>query len=173
MGLDMYLEKETYVGNKWKEPTEQAKVEIKGVKQERVSTITEEVGYWRKANMIHSWIVEHVQDGKDDCGRYEFSQEKMKELLDIVNLVLEHSKLVPAQIANGMRMTDKGWEPIMQEGKTIEDPTMAQKLLPTKSGFFFGNEDYNEYYYDDLVLTKEILEKCLADDGDYYYSSSW
>ncbi len=29
--------------------------------------IQEEVAYWRKANAIHKWFVENVQDGQDDC----------------------------------------------------------------------------------------------------------
>jgi hypothetical protein len=30
------------------------------------------VGYWRKANAIHRWFVEHVQDGNDDLARSRF-----------------------------------------------------------------------------------------------------
>lgn len=44
--------------------------------------IIDQVGYWRKANHIHNWFVENVQDGEDDC-RYhgEVTKEDLEELL--------------------------------------------------------------------------------------------
>ncbi len=33
-----------------------------------VTTIREEVLYWRKANAIHQWFVENVQGGEDHFG---------------------------------------------------------------------------------------------------------
>ena len=49
--------------------------------------------YWRKANQIHKWFVDNVQDGKDDCGSYYVSKEKLQQLLDACEDVLEdHSK---------------------------------------------------------------------------------
>ena len=36
--------------------------------------------YWRKANQIHKWFVDNVQDGNDNCGEYYVSHEKLKEL---------------------------------------------------------------------------------------------
>ena len=93
MGLDMYLTKRTYVGNKYKEPAEQTKIAVDGVKQERVTAILEDVGYWRKANAIHSWFVENVQDGVDNCGLYYVSEQDMKTLLALVEGVLQdHSR---------------------------------------------------------------------------------
>ena len=44
--------------------------------------------YWRKANQIHAWFVDNVQQGNDDCGEYYVSHEKLKELLDLVNKAL-------------------------------------------------------------------------------------
>lgn len=67
----------------------------------------------------------------------------------------------------------------MEDGKFIKDPTLAKELLPVREGFFFGNYDektaYDQYYYQDLVDTKKILEEALKDIGDfsYYYDSSW
>ena len=45
--------------------------------------------YWRKANQIHAWFVDNVQNGEDDCGEYYVSHEKLKELLDLVNEALK------------------------------------------------------------------------------------
>lgn len=43
--------------------------------------IEEEI-YWRKANAIHGWFVENVQDGEDDCGCYEVSYSQLLNLYD-------------------------------------------------------------------------------------------
>ena len=50
-------------------------------KKEKGSTEIQEVGYWRKANHIHNWFVQKVQNGIDQCEEHEVSREKMKELL--------------------------------------------------------------------------------------------
>jgi hypothetical protein len=49
----------------------------------------EQVGYWRKANQIHRWFVENVQDGVDNCGEYTVTREKLDELLTNVYYVLK------------------------------------------------------------------------------------
>jgi len=48
------------------------------------------------------------------------------------------------------------------------------QLLPTTEGFFFGGTDYDQYYLEDLEVTKKILEGVLRDQtGDFYYQASW
>ena len=45
---------------------------------------------WRKANQIHNWFVENVQDGIDDCSYHnEVTKEILEELLDICQRVLD------------------------------------------------------------------------------------
>jgi hypothetical protein len=63
----------------------------------------------------------------------------------------------------------------IEDGKVLADATVAQEVLPTVSGFFFGSTEYNEYYWQDIQETKEMLEKELAKEsrGTYYYHSSW
>lgn len=141
-----------------------------------VCEIVYSAGYWRKSNQIHKWFVENVQDGEDDCKEYYVSIDKMKTLLETVEEVLKASKLVDGMIENGQTMNpDTGkFEPNMEKGKTIENPSVAKLLLPNESGFFFGSTNYDQWYVRDLEETKEILEACLADpDNDYYYRSSW
>ncbi len=57
--------------------------------------------------------------------------------------------------------------------QVMADHSKAAELLPTTSGFFFGSTEYDDWYFKDLKLTKEILEKALATPGDYSYHSSW
>ena len=53
-------------------------------------------------------------------------------------------------------------------------PAAAEAILPTVSGFFFGGTEYDEWYYDGIDNTIQILNEALADEnGEYYYSSSW
>lgn len=133
-----------------------------------------QVGYWRKANAIHRWFVEHVQEGEDDCQEYYVSKEKLEELLETVNTVIESSELVEGEIQNGYAFEDGQKKPIMEKGKYIKDPTVAKKLLPTTKGFFFGGTNYDQYYFEDLEATKKILETILKEKNeDIYYQSSW
>ncbi len=58
--------------------------------------------------------------------------------------------------------------------KVKADHSLADELLPSVSGFFFGGTEYDEWYFNDIDNTIEILKEALDDmRGDYYYSSSW
>lgn len=151
MGLDMYLEKRTDV-RLWNFQKEEEQFEVivkKGgvtypkINPKNVTTIVEEVGYWRKANQIHRWFVENVQDGVDNCGEYFVPISTLEKLLELCLAV----KLNPEQ---------------------------AESLLPVGSGFFFGGDEYDEWYFDKIEYTIELLKEALTDkDSSYYYSSSW
>lgn len=141
--------------------------------------IVEEVGYWRKANQIHNWFVENVQDGIDDCDyHHEVTKEILEELLDVCERVLDSCELVEGEINNGYEYTaEKGRVPIIVKGKYVKDPSVAEKLLPTTCGFFFGGTDYDEYYVDDIKHTIDVITKVL-ETTDFetqmiYYGSSW
>lgn len=164
MGLDMYLmrTKKENKNNDWENSME--------------------VGYWRKANQIHNWFVNNVQDGVDDCDYYEVSENKLIELLEKCKEVINNSKLVEGSITNGyhIKKNDDGdieRIPIIEKGFVIEDSSMAQKLLPSREGFFFGSTSYDQYYLSDIEETIEILEEVLEetdfDTQKIIYSSSW
>jgi hypothetical protein len=61
--------------------------------------------------------------------------------------------------------------------QVLADMSKAEQLLPTRSGFFFGGTDYDEFYKQDLEYTVERLKKILGDPAlqkmDFYYQSSW
>jgi len=180
MGLDMSLTKKVYVKN-WDhyEPKDRYSVLVKkgGEKVDlgNVSAVVTEIGDWRKANAIHNWFVQNTQGGDDQNGVETFVEhDKLQNLLFLVNEVLDSCELVDGEIQNGYTYHDGKQVPIMQKGKTIKDPTVAQKLLPTQSGFFFGSTNYDQYYYGDLVYTQKVLKEALKDkEGCFYYSSSW
>lgn len=136
-----------------------------------------EVGYWRKANAIHKWFVENVQNDFDDCDYHEVSQEQLKELLDICIKVRDCSQIKKGQIKNGETLKNGKWCPIMEEGEYIVNPEVAEELLPTTDGFFFGSTDYDQWYIEDIIDTIDILTKALEttdfDREMIVYSSSW
>lgn len=57
----------------------------------------------------------------------------------------------------------------------IDDPKDADDLLPTQSGFFFGSTEYDEWYFNGLKDTVEIVDRALAmpDEWEFEYHSSW
>lgn len=187
MGLDMYLYRKTYVPSydghgdtpeeRLKNST-RGKLQIKGLKSridpKKVAYIVEDVGYWRKANQIHQWFVEHVQDGEDDCKSYYVSREQLEELLETVEKVLASTELVDGEIHAGTEFKDGKSREIIEKGKVLKDPTVAKELLPTQAGFFFGGYDYDEWYWRQLEETKQILVEALkANEAEFEYGSSW
>lgn len=58
--------------------------------------------------------------------------------------------------------------------KVQADHILAESLLPTSNGFFFGGTEYDEWYFETLEYTKGVLEAAIADEfNEYYYQSSW
>jgi hypothetical protein len=159
MGLDMYLYQKFYIKN-WDHTSEDLKHHItyeKGPYKEMfnglegLSYMTFEVAYWRKANAIHKWFVDNCADGVDDCREAYVSEEQLRTLLGEVEKVLEARH-------NG---EESG-------------------ALPPTSGFFFGDTNMDEYYYEDMEITKTVLTKLLTIPpgydcvpGDFYYQASW
>jgi len=149
MGLDMYLHAKRYL---WSFSNEGDDKNIaKGIQTVanipddfEVKEIVIKAGYWRKANQIHRWFVQNVQDGKDDCGYYDVSRQDLIDIRDLCKKVIENKDLAPTE-------------------------------LPTESGFFFGSKEYDDWYYQDLAETIEMLDKALnlGKEWDFEYHSSW
>ena len=59
--------------------------------------------------------------------------------------------------------------------KVLEDKELANELLPTGRGFFFGSVEYDEWYFDDLEYTVEKIDELMKNENyDFYkYQSSW
>jgi hypothetical protein len=192
MGLDMYLHRKTYVKN-WNHmsPEELHQITVKRNKKKHpwidpknISSIVEQVGYWRKANCIHDWFVKNCQSDNDNCREYDVELSQLQELYDACILVRDNTKLVDGDIKNGYTFKKVNneivEEPIIVKGKTVADKTVAEELLPTASGFFFGSTDYDEYYMQDILDTIKILEPLInlkVPKGfyspEYTYRASW
>lgn len=107
----------------------------------------EQVGYWRKSNAIHRWFVENVQDGEDDCC---YHRPVTKDDLEALFEVCR---------------------------RVIGNHHLAGELLPSQSGFFFGNTEYDEWYFKDIKNTADLCEELIESfdfkNYDLYYVSSW
>jgi hypothetical protein len=171
MGLDMYLyAKEYLMGSEytrnadggidvWDNTNLDTALSAIGLERKDLKTdmpsvyMTFKVADWRKANQIHNWFVENVQGGQDDCGEYPVSRADLEDLL--------------GTLGQALQVRDGG-----------EDPeTSIEDVLPNVSGFFFGSQEYDEYYWHEVERTYKIIEELVNDDHfkdmDFSYQSSW
>ena len=105
MGLDMYVTAKRYLWDFGENNDNDAAESIGKLFPEitgyRVKQIEAEVMYWRKANAIHKWFVDNVQDGVDECQETWIDPQKLYELRDVCKAVLadrdQAATLLPAQ----------------------------------------------------------------------------
>lgn len=95
--------------------------------------------YWRKANMIHQWFVDNVQEGIDDCRLYELEETSLEKLLAIIDRLLDVKATKSDVFANDL----------------------AKELLPNTEGFFFGSQEYDDWYWEELEDTQIKLKRLL------------
>ena len=58
----------------------------------------------------------------------------------------------------------------------LEDRSLAEELLPTTEGFFFGSVEYNDGYFDNLQYTMDVCDQAInhiKNGNEVVYSSSW
>lgn len=194
MGLDMFLWKmKKQKGKTFDEVMEIKRKldneEIKGVEKEKLKmymfhtkleninyeydSLFKEVYYWRKANAIHQWFVDNIQNGNDDCEDYRVIQKDLQILIDTLKEVynsLCNKEMVTKKVQDGS---------IEYEIKAFkeEDLEKAKELLPTQEGFFFGGTEYDEYYFEqikDTLNDLQIINECFDFENNYLiYGSSW
>lgn len=162
MGLDMYLTAaRTRVGYDFFPEAERALyrelVRLANVgecPESPVACVEVRVAYWRKANAVHAWFVRNVQDGVDNCARYEVSREELDELRQLCSKLLQLQ-----EDADSDRATER-----------------AKEFLPPQAGFFFGDTAIDDDYWADVRSTVTQLERVLqrAPIGQvFYYQASW
>lgn len=151
MGLDMYLERQIYVGGHYAHRNVGGTINLQLdntpllIPGNRVSEIRLHEGYWRKANAIHRWFVNTCAGGRDECQEIEVSREQLFKLKALCQ-------------------------------QALHAPEHAHDLLPTQSGFFFGSTTYGEDYLQDLRDTIEIIDKATSEDfasDIFIYQASW
>ena len=106
-----------------------------------------EIMYWRKANQFHNWFIENYNNGVDN--------NDGKQIKVTYKQVEEFLEVIR---------------------KVLESKEIAEEVLPTIRGFFFGDTEYNEYYFEDLEETfKDLTEKLkgYSKNEVFHYWSSW
>lgn len=104
---------------------------------------------WRKANQVHGWFVQNIQNGEDDCREYHVERKQLAELALLCQTVLDG------------------------RDSNLDN---AEQILPPVAGFFFGSDDFDQWYYEQLSWTAETITRLLAtvpDDWSFSYRSSW
>lgn len=150
MGLDMYLTGKMYVSQY---SDKELHTKLNTLTKEMgldfpANEIVFEVAYWRKANHIHKWFVDNVQEGVDNCGVYYVSSDTLEELVVTCEDVLkDHSK------AEELLPTESGF-------------------------FFGSTEYDEYYYEDIQNTIKMIKPLIDPDNKkmeklSFYYHSSW
>jgi len=127
MGLDMYFTREP---------------KSKSSKDSR--RYAHEVGYFRKHNALHQWMVDNVQDGRDECQCVEVTSEVLVQLFGLVQTacVLRDATLMPP--VSGFFF-----------GSTDVDEWYWEKMIKT---------------YETL---REIIDTTDFNNESVYYQSSW
>jgi hypothetical protein len=146
MGLDMYLYKKTYIwsGDYINEEVRQEVIVNKGgqrdpnIKSDRIRYVVEEVGYWRKANAIHNWFVENVQEAKDDCRTYTVARDQLLDLLYACNKVVSSEDNAPNELPTLSGFFYGGTEYDEYYLKTVKDTiTILEDCLTDESADYF------------------------------------
>ena len=110
-----------------------------------------EVHYWRKANSMHNWILKETGTSPDfNAGD------------------------------NGIELTKDMLVKFVEQAETVlrdrSDETSA-KLIPSCSGFFFGDTAYDEWYYKDIEDTAEKFKQLIStfdfESYELVYSCWW
>ena len=112
----------------------------------RVKEVVIEAAYWRKANQIHSWFVDNVQNGNDDCEFHAVTKKQLLKLGDTVQQVLSNPE------------------------KAME------LLPPQSGFFFGSTEVDEYYWGDieyTIKLLESVLNDEKLKEYDFEYYSSW
>lgn len=152
MGLDMYLTKKTYIGAEYEHRKVKAKVEI---------TIDGKVANIDPTKLLE--ISERVGYWRKANAIHNWFVAKVQDGVD-------ECQEASVSIKQLTELRDECQ-------KVLEFKDKADEILPTADGFFFGNVEYNEWYFQDLEYTVDILNEILDYDYDYetsfFYQSSW
>ena len=154
---------------------------------------TDELAYWRKANCVHRWFLSNCKPlgrGSEEFRRV--TKSDLVRFKSIIKNVLKYAFAIhhkenddnidskfdmPVYELNniGFKRINKNKIGVNLKAKHI-DPTafdlelsdegidIAESLLPTEDGFFFGSTKYDSGYVSDLIDTYNIINNILDSD---------
>lgn len=178
----MYLTKKTFV-QRWSHHKleDQYEVSVKrggvdypNIKPERVSNVTEEIMYWRKANQIHGWFVNNCEERVPDV-KYYVTKEDLGNLLETCKKVIEilnQSEKKTTKVVGGW----KNGENYMVDVDVYDGTNEIMELLPPTEGFFFGSDTIDEWYkqqVEETITTLESELSIISVGYGYEYYACW
>ena len=176
MGLDMYVNirhkdtqskldayeawEQKYSYEEFERLTEDQKEEYRDSEPEyNEEMYGKELMYWRKANQIHNWFVQNCQNGVDDCGRYAITVNDLMKLKELCEKILTMTENRKEMRYTSYTATEK--EEVDIPYLTLEGVEYAIEHLPSRSGFFFGSTEYDDWYVWGLKNTVEQINDTL------------
>jgi hypothetical protein len=111
---------------------------------------------FRKANHIHAYMINNFHNGIDDQKDFKVPISGIEEFQGVLKRVIKSLEESPKKTIS-IKVGRRNDEDIYRDVEVFEDTSVAEELLPTRSGFFFGSTEYDDWY---LEQCKEALEMC-------------
>lgn len=153
MGLDMYLYKKHYVKNwDWMSDNERHTISIKKGKKKLDHIKPDRICY----------VMEQVMEWRKFNALHKWFVDNVQEGVDdCKECFVDESDLK-----------------MLLETLTyvFDNKDSAETILPTAQGFFFGSDEIDEYYWEEVKSTIIQLKDLLEEDNkgaSFYYRSSW
>ena len=101
------------------------------------------IGYWRKANAIHKWIIDNCAHGVDECQRVFVSHESVKALLRACKKVMANVSEAP-----NLLPTENGFffGSVKYDDWYFEDIKATIRLLTKVVKLIKEDESWDIYY---------------------------
>jgi hypothetical protein len=158
MGLDMYLE------TAWD-----------GVDDDGPFTCYDYALEWGKANQIHGWFVRNVCGGECEDGVwYDVTRSQLASLGAVCKEIGESETVLVDDFRDGVADGEYVRVPVKREALT--DTSLAERLLPVMSGYWFGSQSYDWLYLWEVRRTARMIEELLDEtppDVYFSYMASW
>ena len=153
MGLDMYLYKKHYVKNwDWMADHEKHTISVKKGKKKLDHIKPDRICY----------VMEQVMEWRKFNALHKWFVDNVQEGVDdCKECFVDESDLK-----------------MLLETLTyvFDNKDSAETILPTAQGFFFGSDEIDEYYWEEVKSTIIQLKDLLEEDNigaSFYYRSSW
>ena len=172
MGLDMYLN----IHSQWYDygDGKLVKKPHPGTDVDKVKTarVIHEV-YWRKANQIHNWFVENVQDGDDDCGEYDVATSDIESLLATCNRLIDEVCKVDKYLHLDKRYIKKHKKDHEKYGHHDYDGEISnlEEKIPINFDLL-TNYDIPIYYYRLTKKQSEIAKSILPTRDGFFFGTT-
>lgn len=108
---------------------------------------------------LDQWI--NVFKTNGDTNQYTYRKVNWLRNWVIENTLLTHSSNTEEVILH----IEKLKELLELCKETLEEKQNADEILPTLGGFFFGDTEYDEYYFSSVRKVRDDLNEILENEG--------